>query len=124
MPTGIREDPLRGLPVTSSNDKLLVSTSSDDAPLEVLDLAADRTIGISGIPGGGLQLGAFLPDGGVAFMAGPRGVGFLDPSGVRRPAVMELPASTPGTITGLVVAGDAIVVSTGIGDPGKQRPGR
>ena len=123
-PTGILEDPLRGLPETSSQSKLLVSTSSDDVPLQVLDLAAGRTFGISGVPGGGLQLGAFTPDGGVAFVASPREVGFLEPSGVRRPAVMELPASTPGTITALVVAGDAIVVSTGIGNPGQQRPGR
>lgn len=57
-------------------------------------------------------------------MAGPRSIGFLDPSGARRSRDSELPETAPGAIRSFAVAGDAFVVSTGIGEPGRQTDGR
>lgn len=57
-------------------------------------------------------------------MAGPRSIGFLDPSGARRSRDSELPETAPGAIRSFAVAGDAVVVSTGIGEPGRQTDGR
>ena len=122
-PTPVSGDPLSGLPETKAKGRLLVSSVSEKRPLQLLDLSAGRTFSISGIPGGGLQLGAFTPDGGVAFVAGPRSVGYLDPAGVRRPDSI-LSETTPGNIKSLTVVGDAVVVSTGVGEPGRQTDGR
>ncbi|HEX2052342.1 MAG TPA: hypothetical protein VHJ78_01270 [Actinomycetota bacterium] len=123
-PAGTAEDPLAGLPSAASSARLLVSTVDDGVPLEVLDLEERSSAGISGIPGGGLQQGAFTPEGGVAFVAGPRSIGFVEPDGRRRPGTADLPAGVPGEITTLAVAGNVVVAGSLQTDQGAQRPGR
>jgi hypothetical protein len=115
-PVGEPGDPFVHLPDTDSNDRLLVSTSGEDVALEVIDLHRDVVVPIPDIEAEVLVESAFLPDGSVAYIAGPRTVGFVSGQTGEQPEIAELPGDVAGRLLYLFLVDDAIVATVRLQD--------